>query len=147
MYKGCFTAAVAATLGLAAFQALAADTSCVFRGGGATLAFGFLDPSVASNVTVPVSVGTLEVGDCNPKTQTMTISADNGLNFSGGTRRMSNGSGSYIAYSLTGLPLTANRPGNNTYATFTFSGTVLGTAYQNATVGLHSDTVIISVSP
>lgn len=147
MYKGWFTAAAVATLWLAAFPAQAADSTCSFRGGGASLAFGWLDPSVASNVTVPVTVGTLEVGDCNPKAQTLSISADNGLNFSGGSRRMSDGAGNFIAYSLSGLPLTMNRPGNNSYATFTFSGTVLGTAYQNASAGTYTDIVIISVTP
>lgn len=147
MYKVWFTVAAATALWLAAAPALALNDSCSFRGGGAALAFGSLDPSAASNVTVPVTLGTLEVGDCKPDTQTLSITADNGQNFSGGTRRMSNGAGGYIAYSLTGLPLTANRPGNNRYAAFTFSGSVLGTAYQNATAGSYSDVVIISVTP
>lgn len=147
MYKVWFTVAAAATLWLAAAPALSADGSCNFRGGGAALAFGWLDPSVANNVTVAVTLGTLEVGDCNPKAQTLSITADNGQNFSGGARRMANGAGGYISYSITGLPLTANRPGNNAYATFTFSGTILGTAYQNAAAGTYTDVVIISVTP
>jgi spore coat protein U-like protein len=147
MKKGWFIAAAIAALGMGTAPAFAADGSCTFRGGGAALGFATLDPSAAATVTVPITLGTLEVGDCNPKNQTLTITADNGENFGAGSRRMANGSGSYIAYSLSGLPLTANRPGNNAYATFTFNGTVLGTAYENAMAGSYSDRVIISVTP
>lgn len=147
MNKGWFVATATTALSIMAMPAFAADSTCAFRGGGASLGFGTLDPSVASTVTVPVTLGTLDVGDCNPKTQTLTITADNGQNFGGGSRRMSNGSGGFIAYSLSGLPLTMNRPGNNTYAIFTFSGTVLSAAYENATAGSYSDSIIISVTP
>lgn len=147
MNKAWLFAFVAATLGMAVAPAFANGMNCLFRGGGAALAFGTLDPSSATTVTVPVTLGSLQVGDCSPPSQTMTISADNGSNFSGGTRRLSNGSGSFIPYTITGLPLTMNKPGNNRYTTFTFNGTIAGTAYQDARAGLHQDTVIISVTP
>lgn len=146
MHKHWLTAVFIA-LGFACPLAEARDLLCEFRGSGAALAFGALDPSLATTVTVPVTLGTLTVGDCTPGGQTMTIAADNGLNFGNGSRRLFNGADSFIPYSINGLPLTLPRPGNNTYVTFSFSGTVQGTAYENARVGLHQDTVILSVTP
>jgi spore coat protein U-like protein len=87
------------------------------------------------------------VGDCQPANQTLQITADNGLNFSGSRRLKNVASADFIAYSLTALPLTLPKPGNNAFLTFTFSGTVVGSAYANAPAGVYSDTVLISVNP
>jgi len=60
---------------------------------------------------------------------------------------MKNAAGDLIPYSLAGLPQTLLRPGNNNYVPFTFSGSILGSAYTNASAGSYSDQVIISVTP
>lgn len=113
------------------------------------MSFGALDPSSGANVTVPVSAATLNAnkfGDCAPGQQ-MSVTGDNGLNFSGSRRLKRTGSADYIPYALSGLPTNVSGPGNGIYITFTFNGTILGTDYANAPAGNYSDTVIISVTP
>jgi spore coat protein U-like protein len=110
------------------------------------LAFGSLDPSSGATVNATVAAATLqadEAGDC--RNVTLSISADNGQNFSGGSRRLSNGT-DFIAYTLA-LPVSYAAPGNNRWLTYSFSGSITGTAYQNASAGSYSDTVVLSVSP
>jgi len=122
--------------------------SCSFQASGLSMGFGTLNPSAASNVTRAVSAATLNAnkwGDCAPG-QGLTLSADNGLNFSG-TRRMKSAGGGFIAYSLSALPSGVAGPGNGSYVAFTFNGVILGVDYANAPAGGYSDTVIIWVSP
>jgi spore coat protein U-like protein len=124
--------------------------TCLFQFKGLSLNFGPLDPSSGINVPAAMSPSTAnadKAGDCQPTNQTMTISADNGLNFSGSRRLKHVASADFIAYSLTGIPVTPARPGNNNYITFAFSGTIMSTAYENARAGSYSDTVIITVAP
>lgn len=123
--------------------------TCAFQARGLSLSFGTLNPSSGATVTVPVAAAVLnanKVGNCTPTNLTMTIVADNGLWYSGGHRLKNTASADYIAYSLPGLPLTVAKPGN-VYVTFTFSGTVAGSAYADAPAGSYSDTVMILVSP
>jgi len=84
-----------------------------------------------------------QAGDC--RNVTLAINADNGLHYAGGSRRMSNGS-DFIPYSLN-LPVSYPAPGNRQYLTFSFTGTIAGTAYQNASAGTYSDTVVLMVTP
>lgn len=124
--------------------------NCLFQAKGLTLSFGALNPSSGANVTVAMSPSTAnanKAGDCQPTNNTMTLSADNGLNFSGSRRLKNDASADFIRYSLTGVPVTLPRPGNGTYTSFAISGTILATDYQDARVGSYSDTVIITVSP
>lgn len=115
------------------------------------MSFGTLDPSSNANVTVPVQAAVANanrVGDCqNGGGNTLQITADNGQWFSGSRRLKNLTSADFIDYSLTGLPLTLSRPGNNVYVIFTFNGTVAGSAYANAPAGNYSDTVLITVTP
>ena len=123
--------------------------NCLFQARGLSMSFGVLDPSSGANVTVPVSAATLnanKMGDCAPG-QSMSVSGDNGLNFSGSRRLKRAGSADYIPYALSGLPTGVSGPGNGNYVNFTFNGTVLGADYANAPEGAYSDTVIISVTP
>ena len=76
----------------------------------------------------------------------MIISGDNGLNFNG-SRNLRSAAGDLIAYDLVGLPQTSRGPGNGNYATFTFNGSILWSAYASAPSGSYSDTVIISITP
>lgn len=140
---------LAAMLLVAGLPAFANGSSCNFQAQGLSMGFGLLDPSNAVSKTVPVAAATLSAdtwGACISG-NTMTLSGSNGQNFSGGKRNMRNAAGDLIAYDLISLPQSRSGPGNNTYVTFTFSGTVAGTAYQNASAGLYSDIVIISVTP
>lgn len=143
--------AAAVWLAALAFPTWARNNSCLFQAaGGLSLSFGALDPSNAVAVTVSaaaVSLNSNHVGDCRPTIQTMTISGDNGLNFGGGSRRLRSASGSFIPYSLTALPITRSRPGNNNYVMFTFNGVIAAAAYQNAPAGTYTDTITISVNP
>lgn len=139
--------AAAALLGVA-LPAYSNGNNCLFQARGLSMSFGTLNPASGSNVTVAVAAASLnadKAGDCAPG-QPMIISGDNGTNFNG-TRRLKNTAGTdFIDYSL-GLPLSSNGPGNNNYMTFTFNGTILGSAYANASAGSYSDTVLISVTP
>ena len=119
--------------------------SCNFQAKGLTLAFGFLNPSIGTNVSVSATATTLNAnnwGGCS--NQTMSMSADNGLHFFG-TRRMSNGT-AFISYSLT-LPANATGPTANGFVSFILTGTVLGTSYIDAPAGSYSDSVQITVTP
>lgn len=146
---GFFSWLIAAALLVLAPCAFAAPEKCQFQAKGLAMSFGTLDPSNAVTVTVPVAAATLnatEVGNC-PSSRTMVVDADNGQNFVGSRRMRRGATGDYIPYSLTGLPWSQTGPGNNNYVTFTFSGTVAGTAYEGASAGSYSDTVIITVTP
>ncbi len=123
--------------------AYANGNKCLFQSKGLSMSFGALNPASGSNVVVPAS-GATTVGDCAPG-QTMTISGDNGLNYNG-TRNLKNAAGDLIPYSLS-LPLIMSGPGNGQYVAFPFSGSILWSAYANASAGSYSDQVIISVTP
>lgn len=151
MSKARFLAICAAAFMIPWAPARAADLVCGFQAtGGLSLSFGILDPSAAVTVSIPVAAVSLnsdKAGDCQPASQTFTISADNGLYFSGGSRRMKSAAGDFIPYTLTAVPFTQARPGNNKYVAFTFNGVVTASAYQDAPAGYYSDTVTISVTP
>lgn len=124
--------------------AYANGNNCLFQSKGLSMSFGALNPASGSDVVVPAS-GATAVGDCAPG-QTMTISGDNGVNYSNGTRNLKTGSGDLIPYSL-GLPFTMSGPGNGSYVSFPFNGSILWSAYANASAGSYTDQVIISVTP
>lgn len=140
-------------------QPALAAPNCLFRAVGAlSLSFGLLDPSVGTTVVTSLTVGTINsdnVGDCTPAVQNMTLSAGNGLNFAGGTRRLKSGA-DFIPYTVgssasswTGTgPWTRLKPGNNRWVVIpTLTATIIGTDYQNAAAGAYSDTVILTVTP
>jgi spore coat protein U-like protein len=140
-------------------QPAIAAPNCSFRANGTLfLAFGTLNPSVGSNAVATLTVGTLNadrVGACNPNGQTMTLTANNGLNFAAGKRNLRNGA-NLIPYALAGSgggwtgtgPWTRNRPGNTTYvAVPPLTATILGTDYMDAAAGAYSDTVVLTVAP
>jgi spore coat protein U-like protein len=138
--------ALFAAAGLGGSPAFANGSTCLFQARGLALSFGTLNPASAANVTIPVAAATLtadKAGDC-ATSKTMAFTADSGLHFSG-SRRMTNGT-DFIPYSIT-LPGNQPGPGNNTYATFTFNGTILGTSYENVSAGNYSDTVTLTVTP
>ena len=106
------------------------------------MSFGLLDPSINNP---PQRVLHVLAGDCAGD-QTMTISGDNGLNYTG-SRNLKNSAGDLIAYDLVAVPNSQSGPGKGQYASFDFHGTILWSAYANASAGMYTDTVIISVTP
>lgn len=131
------------------FPASGKDLDCQFQAKGLSMGFGMLDPSSGVDVIAAVSAFTLDAnkaGDCVAAV-TMTIVGDNGLHFSG-SRRLKNNTGTdFIPYSLVGLPFSSSGPGNKTFLAFTFNGSILGSAYANASAGSYSDTILVSVTP
>jgi len=125
----------------------AADNVCEFRAkGGLTMPFGTLNPSSGQTVNAVMLAGNVQAaqaGDC--RNVTLAINADNGQHYGAGSRRMSNGI-DFIPYVLN-LPVSYPSPGNRQYLTFSFTGTIAGTAYQNASAGAYSDTVVLMVTP
>lgn len=123
------------------------DLMCEFRARGLSLNFGALNPSSGANVTAMASAATMnadQAGDCTG--MAMTITGDSGQNFLL-TRRLRNAAtGDFIAYTLT-LPGALTAPGNNRYTAFTLQGSIQGTDYANASAGLYSDSVLITITP
>lgn len=130
-----------------------AANTCWFQAKGLAMNFGNLDPSIAANVSnVPVQEAALNAtrwGDCAPAL-TMSMTADNGLYFSG-SRRMKRispvASNDFIPYYLSALPTGVASPGPGVYVGFTFTGTVFGTDYADAPAGGYEDTVQVTVTP
>ena len=122
---------------LGAGTSLAAD-SCRFTG-MSSLAFGNLDVSSTANA---VSTMTMRI-QCsgNP---TWLVGSDNGLHYSGATKRMKHQTlNDYIPYTLTFAPTT----GGKWIRTITGSGTVLNGDYVNASAGSYSDSVRVTITP
>lgn len=117
-------------------------SSCDFQAASVSLNFGTLDPSQATLVNAQTNS---TAGNC--VNVTMAVSADDGQNFSGGTRRLRNAAGDFIPYALSGTNFTRAAPGNNTQVPFTISGSILGSAYANASAGAYSDQVVLTVMP
>ena len=158
LVKGSWIALIAAVAGLSAPSAIAGP-NCFFRAVGTlSLNFGTLDPSVGTTAVATLTVGTFnsdQLGNCTPTSQTMTLSAGNGQNFSGSSRRLAS-VGNFIAYSIGGAgggwagtgPWTIAKPGNNTWRTIPpLTATILGVDYQNAAAGNYSDSVTLTISP
>lgn len=124
--------------------AQARGNKCLFEVKGLSMSFGALIPSSGIQAVAPL-LGIKTAGDCSPG-QAMVISADNGLNYNG-TRNLKSGSGQLIRYSLNGLPQMNSGPGNGNYVPFNFSGVIIWADYADASAGLYSDSVIISVDP
>lgn len=146
MTKSALVALLAAA-GLGASPAFAGGTSCFFQAKGLALSFGTLNPSSGATVTVAATAATAnanKVGDC-PAGKTMVFSADNGLHFGSGSRQLTNGT-DFIPYSLT-LPASQPGPGNGLYVTFTLTGTILPSGYQNVSAGNYSDSLVLTVTP
>ena len=117
--------------------------TCKFSSGG-TLAFGGLDPSVASNVNANASPQ--PVFWCT-KGSSYTISDNKGLNGGGTTFQMKHASlADLIPYTFT-YTTTGAGTGPGTPITMNIAGTVLGTDYANKSAGNYADTVTLSITP
>ena len=145
-----------AVLAGAALSAAAADNQnlnvsasvqgiCKFSSAVQTLSFGSLDPSNPGPIT---GTGAAVTYKCTKGTAATGVSAGNGNNFSGGSRRMSNGT-DFIPYTLslsndtqTGLGF---GPAGN--LNLTVSGSVAAADYQNVSAGSYTDIVQLTIAP
>ncbi len=144
-----------AAAGLMASAAVWADTNtltvqasvtgtCKFNSAASTLPFPALDPSVGTDVNATQALLTYW---CT-KGQVASTSASNGANPSGTQRRMKGpGATDFIPYSLTLAGGAQTGQGKSTNLNLTLDGIVLGTDYINATAGVYSDTVTLTITP
>lgn len=131
---------------LFAASATEAATRCAFQTNSATLAFGILDPGLATNVTITSIVTFKCTGAASIP---YTITDDDGLHSNGiNANRMLNQNipNEYLPYSFSYLPSSGNAS-KNTVTTVTVSATVQGSNYQNAYFGPYTDTVTMTINP
>lgn len=137
------------------FPVHAADRICNFRAKGLVLNFGLLNPSIAQNVSQPITVATTNAdmaGDCvGNGNMTISISGSN-------SRQLVSGINT-INYTISGLPISLPQPGNAPknnpdigYITwFTaasqLQGNIVWSAFADAPAGNYSDSVTILINP
>ena len=112
-------------------------------GGNATLAFGTLDQTSTAPATATQT--SLDYWCTNGTTAT-SLSADNGLYFSG-SRRLNNGGTGYIPYTLTVTDPGGAGTGKSNPITVTFDGDIANADYIDAPAGTYSDTVTLTITP
>lgn len=115
--------------------------NCRFLSGG-SVAFT-LDPAIGGVATGAVTQPTFW---CTNGT-TYTVTDDDGANASGGTHRMQRGAtGEFIPYTFTYTP-GGTGGGRNATRTMDIASTVAELDYINATAGLYTDTVTLTITP
>jgi spore coat protein U-like protein len=117
--------------------------TCKFSTATSMLNFGALDPSTP--VLVPGSSSTQFW--CTKGVTTGAVTAGNGVNYLGTSRRMAGPGGDFIPYSLTLTPDGNPNAGPGSPRTLTIAGTVLAAAYTGVSEGSYSDTVTLSITP
>lgn len=140
--------ALAVCLALANPDAHAAGINCRFQSiGTMSLAFGNLDPSQATTVTMPLTgaVTIRSFGDCIQPSFLVTVRQ--GGNYDGTRRLKHTLVNDYIPYTLS---VTDSQwfpgPGSKKHPyTLNFTGTIQPAAYQDAPAGNYADTVVIEV--
>ena len=122
--------------------------TCAFRASAALrIDFPELDPSNTGTVTAAMTSPTTqgeEAGDCkNGTPETMTIQVQ------GGSNRVLTFGANTIAYSITNLPKTLAKPGNNTWVNWMsgVGGQIQWSAFRDAPAGTYTDTVTIEITP
>src|SRR3954470_21273077 len=105
--------------------------------------FGDLDPALATDKEQVVDVSF----KCS-KGATYLLTIGDGLNFSGGTNRMSAAAGTdFISYEITPKSLNGTGKGFGVSDTIQVTGTVRGPNYENVSQGAYADTVTLSIQP
>ena len=104
---------------------------------------GSIDPSLATDAT-----GTANVLYRCTKGTVASVTAGNGLHFSG-SRRVSLDASNYMPYtlSLSGCNATGTGHGAGKDLTCAVSGAITAANHQNATSGVYTDTVVLSITP
>ena len=108
-----------------------------------TLDFGALDPANP----VPVNGSGTTQFWCTKGVTTDAVSAGNGANYSGTSRRMAGPGGDFIPYSLTLTPDGNPNAGPASPRTLAIAGTVLAADYTGVGAGSYSDTVTLTINP
>lgn len=126
----------------------ASAATCSFNSSPQPLSFGNLDPGIGADVVVTANLTVLCGGSGPPPN--INLSDDDGLYKTGvNANRMINSTcplgTAYLPYSLTYLSPVAGK--KNQTITVTVTGTVLGSVYQDACLGVYNDTVTFTVSP
>ena len=117
--------------------------TCKFSTATSTLNFGALDPS--SPVLVNGSSSTQFW--CTKGVTTGAVTATNGTNWSGSSRRMAGPGGDLIPYSLSITPDGNPNAGPASPRTLGIAGTVLAADYTGVSAGSYSDTVTLTINP
>ena len=121
--------------------------TCAVTTAPAPLNFGNLDPALGTDVIVTTVVNIRCTG-AGQNPITFTVTDDDGLYETGANaNRMSNSTypSEYLPYSFTyTTPVSGNK---GQVIPVTITGTVLGTLYQNASLGAYIDRVTITVAP
>jgi spore coat protein U-like protein len=146
----CLAAAVPAAFGdtgtLAITATVLSKSVCKFDSKTASLAFGALDPAVASDVNATTSVDYVCRGSA--PVAAFLFTDDNGQNPSGpGARRMRHAAApEFLPYGLALSPVSGtiakNAPG-----TLTISGTVRWADFRGSMAGTYTDSVVVSILP
>lgn len=153
--KAIAVALLTGTVGLAAAldtQNLTVSASvsgvCKFTAGTPTLDFGAIDPSGTAAIPATASAVSYK---CTKGTLATGVTANDGLNVSGTTKRMKGpGAADFIPYTLTISGGTATGDGFGTGSTtkpVTITGSIAAGDYQNATAGAYTDTIVLSINP
>jgi hypothetical protein len=135
----------AATLSVTA--TVVSKNVCKFTTPTATLAFGVIDPGLATNATASVTTTFKCTGSA--ATATYLITTNDGLWSTGiNARRMRHTTiaTEFMPYALTVSPSTGT-VARNVDQTLTITGTVLPADYQNRFSGAYSDTVVLTLTP
>ncbi|GAB4227446.1 MAG: hypothetical protein OHK0028_00120 [Deltaproteobacteria bacterium] len=118
--------------------------TCKFVSSTSTLNFGALDPSAGTDV----NGSTTAQFWCTKGVNTDSITAGQGLNYSGSKNQMKDSvSGEFIPYTLTLTKDGSTNNGPGSPRTLTIAGNVLGADYTGKSAGSYSDTVTISINP
>jgi len=118
--------------------------TCMFTGTKtSTLDFGAIDPSAAG--PIPAS-GSTQFW-CTKGVTTDAISAGNGGNHDGTSRRMAGPGGDFIPYSLILAAPSGTNAGPLSPRTLNFSGSIVAADYAVVSAGSYSDTVTLTLTP
>jgi len=146
----CLAAAVPSAFGDTSSVSVAATvltrSNCRFDSRTSTLDFGALDPSVAADVNAVATVDFVCRGSA--PVAAFLFTDDDGRNPSGpGARRMRRAAApEFLPYGLAFSPPSGTVP-RNVHRTLTISGTVRWADFRDATAGVYSDSVIVSILP
>jgi spore coat protein U-like protein len=120
---------------------------CKFNTANATIDFGSLDPSTATDITINATVDIV----CNGQAAnaSFSIKDDDGQHFAGPDANMMQHATiptEFLSYSLTYNPATATIP-KGVVTPITLTGFLSGGAYSGAVPGVYSDTVTLTIEP
>lgn len=135
----------AQSLAVSAF--VVSKANCKIDTPNLALAFGTINPAVATTATA-TATGSVSCSGGKDPTVAVGLTLGMGSHSSGGMRRMQHGTVAteYMTYGASLSPANAIIPKNGSF-TFTVNGTVLPSAFQDVMAGSYSDTVSISVAP